>query len=208
MARIPKECPLDGVSPILCAGITVYKGLKESGVRPGQTVAVVGAGGGLGSLAQQYAKAMGMHVIAIDTGDSKRDMCLNQLGARAFVDFGTSKDVVKDVQKATSDGLGPHAVICGRLSSDLNGGFADLAQSLSTRSRSSRLLSTFDLAVRWSASACRPAHTCVLRKFLQPATQSLVRDGLTSACSASSTRSSRWLPSKWVFFQHHLPYTD
>lgn len=44
VARIPKECDLAGVAPVLCAGITVYKGLKESGAKPGQTVAIVGAG--------------------------------------------------------------------------------------------------------------------------------------------------------------------
>ncbi|KAI9665498.1 MAG: alcohol dehydrogenase [Alyxoria varia] len=111
VARIPKDVPLDGVSPVLCAGITVYKGLKESGARPGQTVAIVGAGGGLGSLAQQFAKAMGLHVIAIDSGEEKKKMSLEQLGSQAFVDFATSPNVVKDVQNATEDGLGPHAVL-------------------------------------------------------------------------------------------------
>ncbi|KAF7846067.1 hypothetical protein BT93_L5329 [Corymbia citriodora subsp. variegata] len=111
VARIPKECDLAAISPVLCAGITVYKGLKESGVRPGQTVAIVGAGGGLGSLAQQYAKAMGLRVIAIDTGDDKKKMSMEQLGASHFVDFAKSQNVVKDVQAATPDGLGPHAVI-------------------------------------------------------------------------------------------------
>jgi propanol-preferring alcohol dehydrogenase len=96
---------------VLCAGITVYKGLKESGAKPGQTVAIVGAGGGLGSLAQQYAKAMGLRTIAIDTGDDKKKMCLEQLGSHAFIDFAKSKNLVKDVQAATEDGLGPHAVI-------------------------------------------------------------------------------------------------
>jgi propanol-preferring alcohol dehydrogenase len=85
--------------------------LKESGARPGQTVAIVGAGGGLGSLAQQYARAMGLRVIAVDSGDEKKKMCLEKLGAESFVDFATSKNVVKDVQAATEDGLGPHAVI-------------------------------------------------------------------------------------------------
>lgn len=110
VARIPKDVDLAAVSPILCAGITVYKGLKESGARPGQTVAIVGAGGGLGSLAQQYAKAMGLKTIAIDAGDDKAKMC-KSLGSHAFVDFAKSKDVVKDVKAATEDGLGPHAVI-------------------------------------------------------------------------------------------------
>jgi propanol-preferring alcohol dehydrogenase len=110
IARIPKECDLEAISPVLCAGITVYKGLKESGARPGQTVAIVGAGGGLGSLACQYAKAMGFDIIAIDAGEEKRAMTA-KLGAQHFVDFSTSKNVVSDVKAATADGLGPHAVI-------------------------------------------------------------------------------------------------
>ena len=65
----------------------------------------------MGSLAQQYAKAMGLKVIAIDSGAEKKKMCLEQLGAYSFVDFAESKNVVKDVQAATEDGLGPHAVI-------------------------------------------------------------------------------------------------
>lgn len=110
VSKIPKNLPLDAVAPILCAGITVYKGLKESNARPGQTVAIVGAGGGLGSLAQQYAKAMGLHVIAIDGGDEKKEVC-KKLGAEAYIDFQKSRDLVKDVHAASSDGLGPHAVI-------------------------------------------------------------------------------------------------
>jgi propanol-preferring alcohol dehydrogenase len=111
VARIPKDLPLDAIAPILCAGITVYKGLKESGAKPGQWVAVVGAGGGLGSLALQYAKAMGLRTIAIDTGDEKKKLCTEDLGAEAFIDFSKSSNVVKDVQAATPDGLGPHAVL-------------------------------------------------------------------------------------------------
>jgi propanol-preferring alcohol dehydrogenase len=80
VTKLPKDISLDAVAPILCAGITVYKGLKESGARPGQVVAIVGAGGGLGSLALQYAKAMGLRVVAIDGGDEKRGMC-ESLGA-------------------------------------------------------------------------------------------------------------------------------
>ncbi|CAI7630158.1 unnamed protein product [Penicillium manginii] len=108
--KLPKDVAFDAIAPILCAGITVYKGLKESGARPGQTIAIVGAGGGLGSLAQQYAKAMGLRVIAIDGGDEKRSMC-EQLGSEAYVDFTTSKDLVADVKAVTPEGLGAHAVL-------------------------------------------------------------------------------------------------
>ena len=83
----------------------MYKGLKESGARPGQTVAVVGAGGGLGSLAQQYAQAMGLRTIAIDAGEEKKKMCLEQLGSYAFIDFSKSENVIKDVQAATEVSL-------------------------------------------------------------------------------------------------------
>jgi propanol-preferring alcohol dehydrogenase len=110
VARIPKDCDLEAISPILCAGITVYKGLKESGAKAGQSVAIVGAGGGLGSMACQYAKAMGFNIIAIDTGAEKKAMCL-KLGADAFVDFGTSKDLVAEVKSASIDGEGPHAAL-------------------------------------------------------------------------------------------------
>ncbi|KAG5983051.1 alcohol dehydrogenase [Claviceps digitariae] len=116
VARIPPECDLEAVAPILCAGLTVYKGLKESGARPGQSVAIVGAGGGLGCFAIQYAKAMGLHVVAIDGGDDrKRDICM-ELGAAAYVDFATTpggdEGLVQQVKKAAGpDGLGPHAVL-------------------------------------------------------------------------------------------------
>ena len=110
VARIPKHLDLEAVAPVLCAGITVYKGLKESGARPGQWVAVVGAGGGLGSMALQYARAMGLHAIAIDGGADKGASC-RALGAEAYVDFTTSSDLVKEVKAATPDGTGPHAVL-------------------------------------------------------------------------------------------------
>lgn len=118
VARIPPECDLEAVAPILCAGLTVYKGLKESGARPGQSVAIVGAGGGLGCFAIQYAKAMGLHVVAIDggpDGDKKRQLCLD-LGAAAYVDFSTvsggDAGLVEAVKQAAgADGLGPHAVL-------------------------------------------------------------------------------------------------
>lgn len=61
------------VAPILCAGVTVYKGLKETEVRPGQWVVISGLGG-LGHLAVQYAKAMGMKVVGVDIAADKLDL--------------------------------------------------------------------------------------------------------------------------------------
>ncbi|KNB06442.1 alcohol dehydrogenase 1 [Fusarium oxysporum f. sp. lycopersici 4287] len=110
ITRIPTGCSLEDVCPILCTGLTVYKGLKESGVRPGQYVAIVGAGSGLGCFALQYAKAMGIHSIAIDTGSGKSQTCTD-LGAVAFIDFEKSPDIDGDIRAAVPDGLGPHAII-------------------------------------------------------------------------------------------------
>lgn len=118
MARIPRELGDDpqhlaGVSPILCAGLTVYKALKASGARPGQQVAVAGAAGGLGVFALQYARAMGLHTIAIDGGAAKGQVC-RDLGAGAYVDFTEApgdQAIVDEVKKATDGGRGPDAAI-------------------------------------------------------------------------------------------------
>lgn len=107
-AKIPPGTDLAEVSPVLCAGITVYKALKTSEARPGEWVAITGAGGGLGSLAIQYATAMGLRPIAIDAGEEKKKLCLS-LGAEGFVDFKSSPDLSKEIVELT-DG-GPHAVI-------------------------------------------------------------------------------------------------
>ena len=82
--------------------------MKESGARPGQWVALPGAGGGLGHLAVQYATAMGLRVVGIDTGKDKEDL-VKSLGAEAFIDYKTSSDVIGDVKKLTNGG--PHAVV-------------------------------------------------------------------------------------------------
>ncbi len=72
---------------MLCAGVTVYKGLKETEVRPGEWVAISGIGG-LGHMAVQYAKAMGMHVAAIDIADDKLALA-KSLGADLTVNAKT-----------------------------------------------------------------------------------------------------------------------
>ncbi|KAG7086269.1 hypothetical protein E1B28_002235 [Marasmius oreades] len=106
---IPESLESAAATPILCAGVTVYKALKETKAIIGEWVAISGAGGGLGHLAVQYAVAMGFRVIAIDSGLSKKELC-HKLGAEKWVDFMESKDVVKEVQEATG-GLGSHAAV-------------------------------------------------------------------------------------------------
>ncbi|ELU40300.1 mannitol-1-phosphate dehydrogenase MPDH1 [Rhizoctonia solani AG-1 IA] len=87
--------------------------IKQSNTFPGDIVVIPGAGGGLGKcghLAIQYAiNGFGLRVIAIDTGDHKRELCLN-LGAEIFIDFKESNNLVEDVIRA-ADGVGVHAAI-------------------------------------------------------------------------------------------------
>jgi propanol-preferring alcohol dehydrogenase len=106
---IPEGVDSAKAAPLLCAGVTVYVALQKAGLRPGQWVALSGAGGGLGSLAVQYAKTMGLHVLAIDHG-SKREFC-TELGADAFIDFTKFDDagLIEESQRLTKGGA--HAIL-------------------------------------------------------------------------------------------------
>ncbi|KAF8888346.1 chaperonin 10-like protein [Infundibulicybe gibba] len=106
---IPEGLHSAAATPILCAGLTIYKALKQTNAKAGDWVSISGAGGGLGHLGVQYAVAMGFRVLAIDTGAAKKELCL-RLGAEQWVDFLESKDLVKDVQAATG-GSGPQAAV-------------------------------------------------------------------------------------------------
>lgn len=107
-ARIPQGTNLAEVAPILCAGLTTYKALKASNAKPGNWVAIVGAGGGLGSLAVQYAKAMGFMVVGIDGGTDKTQWA-KSLGADEVIDFTNTPDLPKKVLEVTEGGA--HGVV-------------------------------------------------------------------------------------------------
>jgi propanol-preferring alcohol dehydrogenase len=94
--RLPNALEFAPAAPLLCAGVTVYKGLKQTEARPGQTVVISGVGG-LGHLAIQYAKAMGLSVIAIDVGDDKLELA-RSCGADHVINAKTG-DAVGEVQE-------------------------------------------------------------------------------------------------------------
>jgi len=83
VGRIPDGLDFLSAAPILCAGLTTYKGIKETDTRPGQWIAISGIGG-LGHVAVQYARAMGLHVAAVDIADEKLALA-RQLGAELTV---------------------------------------------------------------------------------------------------------------------------
>ncbi|WP_105190180.1 alcohol dehydrogenase AdhP [Pseudoalteromonas sp. T1lg48] len=110
VVKIPEGLSYPDAAPLFCAGVTTYKALKVSETKPGQWLAVFGVGG-LGHLAVQYAVAMGMRVVAVDTGEAKRELAYS-LGAEHFFDFKT--DDVVDAIKEVSGGV--HGSVCTAVS--------------------------------------------------------------------------------------------
>ena len=106
VGRLPDRVGFAEIAPILCAGVTTYKAIKEAEVRPGEWVAISGIGG-LGHVAVQYAKAMGLHVAAIDIGQDKLALA-RELGAEITVDARAS-NAAAQVVKATQGGA--HGVV-------------------------------------------------------------------------------------------------
>lgn len=83
VGRLPPKVDFASIAPVLCAGVTVYKGLKVTDTKPGNWVVISGIGG-LGHLAVQYARAMGLHIAAVDVDDQKLALA-RQLGAMVTV---------------------------------------------------------------------------------------------------------------------------
>ncbi|TEB36804.1 mannitol-1-phosphate dehydrogenase [Coprinellus micaceus] len=113
---IPEGISSEAAASVLCAGVTVYRALKRAGTVPNDWVVLPGAGGGLGHLAVQYAKFMGLRVIAIDGGEEKRRLCMDMLGADAWIDFTETKDIVSEVKRITG-GRGANAAVITAASS-------------------------------------------------------------------------------------------
>jgi propanol-preferring alcohol dehydrogenase len=96
VAHIPQGLSPRQAAPLICAGITTYKGLKMTEARPGEWVVISGAGG-LGHLAIQYAKVMGLQVCAVDIDDGKLALA-KELGADLTVNAkhdGAAEAVIK-----------------------------------------------------------------------------------------------------------------
>lgn len=95
-ARIPDALSAADAGPLLCAGITTFNSLRNSGARPGDVVAVQGVGG-LGHLALQYANRMGFHTVALSRGKDKEELA-KSLGAHDYID-SAEQDPVEELQK-------------------------------------------------------------------------------------------------------------
>jgi propanol-preferring alcohol dehydrogenase len=105
VGHLPANVGFSEIAPVLCAGVTVYKGLKVLDCKPGDWVAISGIGG-LGHLAVQYAKAMGFHVIAVDIDTAKLQLA-QRLGAEMVINAAL-QDPAQEVQRALR---GAHGVL-------------------------------------------------------------------------------------------------
>ncbi|MHC5308162.1 zinc-dependent alcohol dehydrogenase [Bartonella sp. LJL80] len=103
VGHLPKDIGFNEIAPVLCAGVTVYKGLKVTEAKAGDWVGISGIGG-LGHLAVQYAKAMGFNVAAIDVADDKIALA-KELGADIGINVMTHADPTGEIRKLTGGGV-------------------------------------------------------------------------------------------------------
>jgi D-arabinose 1-dehydrogenase-like Zn-dependent alcohol dehydrogenase len=96
LALIPDEVSPVDAGPLMCAGVTTFNSLRNSGVRPGEVVAVLGIGG-LGHLGVQFAAKSGCQTVAIARGADKADLA-KKLGAHVYID-SDKQDVAAELQK-------------------------------------------------------------------------------------------------------------
>jgi D-arabinose 1-dehydrogenase-like Zn-dependent alcohol dehydrogenase len=96
LAAVPDELPAVEAAPLMCAGITTYNALRNSGAQPGDVVAILGLGG-LGHLAVQYAVKMGFETVGIARGQDKEPLA-RKLGAHRYID-SQAQDPAAELQK-------------------------------------------------------------------------------------------------------------
>ncbi|KAF9892276.1 alcohol dehydrogenase [Aspergillus nanangensis] len=113
LIRIPPSLDRAAACPILCAGVTAYTALRKMQPEAGKWCVIVGASGGLGHLAIQYAKHFGLKVLSIDgdaAGNPEKESFCWSLGSDAYIDFLQAGTQLSDLVKTTTDG-GAHYVL-------------------------------------------------------------------------------------------------
>ncbi|MGC2683260.1 MAG: alcohol dehydrogenase [Candidatus Nitrosopolaris sp.] len=121
VASIPAELSATEAAPLMCAGITTYNALRNSGAREGDTVAIIGVGG-LGHLGVQFASKMGFKTIAIGRGKDKDDL-VKKLGAVQYID-SKSQNTVEELVKLGGAKIILGTVPSGKAMGEVLGGLA------------------------------------------------------------------------------------
>ncbi|KAF2723638.1 GroES-like protein [Polychaeton citri CBS 116435] len=125
--RVPEDMDPAQAAPFLCAGVTVFNGMRRQGVTPGDIVAVQGLGG-LGHLAIQYARKMGYRTVALSRGDDKKDFAL-KLGATDYINT-SEVSAAEGLQKLGGAALIVVTAPNAEIISGLIGGLAPLGKLL------------------------------------------------------------------------------
>jgi D-arabinose 1-dehydrogenase-like Zn-dependent alcohol dehydrogenase len=121
VARMPADLPPAEAAPLMCAGVTTFNALRNSGARPGDVVAVLGLGG-LGHLGVQYAAKMGFHAVGIARGKDKEPLA-RKLGASVYID-SQAQDPSAELQKLGGAKVILATVTSGEAMSAVQGGVA------------------------------------------------------------------------------------
>jgi D-arabinose 1-dehydrogenase-like Zn-dependent alcohol dehydrogenase len=121
LAIIPDELSATEAAPLMCAGITTYNALRNSGARVGDIVAILGIGG-LGHLGVQFAAKMGFRTIAIARGKDEEEL-VKKLGARLYID-NRSQNAVEELNKLGGAKVILATVPSGKAMSEILGGLA------------------------------------------------------------------------------------
>ena len=95
---------------LACAGCTIFRGILQTELKSGETLALVGAGGGLGHLGCQFAKAMGLEVVGIDARDEGLALA-KESGADVVIDARHEKETVVQRVREVTNGMGADATV-------------------------------------------------------------------------------------------------
>jgi D-arabinose 1-dehydrogenase-like Zn-dependent alcohol dehydrogenase len=122
LASIPEQLSAIEAAPLMCAGITAYNALRNSGARVGDVVAILGMGG-LGHFGIQFAAKMGFNTIAIGRGRDKEEELMKNLGARQYID-NRSQNAVEELNKLGGANVILATVPSGKAMTEILGGLA------------------------------------------------------------------------------------
>src|SRR5919198_5774598 len=122
LALIPEQLSAIEAAPLMCAGITTYNALRNSGARVGDVVAIFGIGG-LGHLGIQFAAKMGFNTVAIGRARDKEEELMKNLGARQYID-NRSQNAVEELNKLGGAKVILATVPSGKAMTEILGGLA------------------------------------------------------------------------------------
>jgi D-arabinose 1-dehydrogenase-like Zn-dependent alcohol dehydrogenase len=122
LASIPEQLSDIEAAPLMCAGITTYNALRNSGARVGDLVAIIGMGG-LGHLGIQFAAKMGFNTVAIGRSRDKEEELMKKLGARQYID-NRSENAVEELNKLGGAKVILATVPSGKAMTEILGGLA------------------------------------------------------------------------------------